>query len=279
MKPWLIHAFADEADSMIDGQIAAMKRNHIRGLEIRTVDGKSVADISIEKAKEVRKKLDDAGLVTWSIGSPIGKISIEDPFEPHIEKLKHVIEVANELAAERIRMFSFYIPQGEDAARYPSAVFDRMGMMLQTAHGSGVALCHENEKGIYGDIAVRCKELHDAFPELRGIFDPANFIQCGQETMGAWKLLKQHIDYLHIKDAQPDGAVVPAGKGVGHLREIIAEYFAMGGRAMTVEPHLKVFDGLKALEREGEKTQLGLYVYETNDQAFDAACDALQVLL
>ena len=80
MKPWLIHAFADEADSMIDGQIAAMKRNHIRGLEIRTVDGQSVADISIEKAKEAVKGLKSAsGFIRRELG--------------HRLKLRHVPEL------------------------------------------------------------------------------------------------------------------------------------------------------------------------------------------
>ena len=77
-----IFAFADEASPQIDRQIAAMKRNGLQGLEIRNVDGESVSAISLEKAREVRKKLDDAGLITWSVGSPIGKIDIEkDDFD------------------------------------------------------------------------------------------------------------------------------------------------------------------------------------------------------
>ena len=71
-------AFADEASNMIDGQIAAMKRNGIELLEIRGVDGENIKDITRDKAKEVRKKLDDAGLSVWSMGSPIGKIKTDD---------------------------------------------------------------------------------------------------------------------------------------------------------------------------------------------------------
>lgn len=58
-----IYAFADEASPAIDGQIAAMRRNGLNGLEIRGVDGENVSTISLEKAKEVRRKLDDAGAV------------------------------------------------------------------------------------------------------------------------------------------------------------------------------------------------------------------------
>ena len=41
----------------------------------------------------------------------------------------------------------------------------------------------------------------------------------------------------------------------------------------------KVFDGLAALEREGETSNVGKYVYSSNDEAFDAACTALKEIL
>lgn len=277
-----IFAFADEASPQIDRQIAAMKRNGLQGLEIRNVDGESVSAISLEKAREVRKKLDDAGLITWSVGSPIGKIDIEkDDFEKHLDVLKHTLEVARVLGAGNIRMFSFFLPQGKDPALYRGEVMDRLHRMAETAAGSGVALCHENEKGIYGDMASRCLDLLTEVPELHGVFDPANFVQCGQDTLEAWKMLNSRIDYMHIKDALfADSSVVPAGKGDGHVKEILDAFLAQGGAEVTVEPHLAVFDGLKGLERKGDRSIVGgTYVYASNDEAFDAACGALRALL
>lgn len=273
-----IFAFADEASGQIDKQIVAMQRNSLQGLEIRGVDGQSIADISMEKAREVRRKMDDAGLTVWSMGSPIGKIGIEDDFAAHLDKLRHVLELADVLGAENVRMFSFFVPQGK-AADYRNKVIDQVGQMVQVAHGSGIALCHENEKDIYGDMAVRCHELLTTFPELCGIFDPANFIQCGQDTLEAWQLLKNRIKYLHIKDALKNGKVVPAGAGIGAVKQILDEYRAMGGCAVTIEPHLSVFDGLKDLEKAGNRTQIDEYCYESSDAAFDVACNALKALL
>lgn len=84
-----IYAFADEASPIIDEQIKAMKENGVDGLEIRNVDSVNIAEISDSKAKEVRKKLDDANLRVWTIGSPIGKIDIEkDDFTLHTEKIQ-----------------------------------------------------------------------------------------------------------------------------------------------------------------------------------------------
>ena len=181
-----IFAFADEASKEIDKQIEAMKRNGLAGLEIRNVDGTNVSDISLEKAKEVKAKMDAAGLITWSIGSPIGKIQIADDFAAHLDKFKHTLDVANALDAKNIRLFSFYMPKEGNAADYKNEVIDRMGAFLDTAKGSGINLCHENEKGIYGDIAERCLDIHQALPGLKGIFDPANFVQCGVDTLKAW---------------------------------------------------------------------------------------------
>lgn len=279
MKPMRIYAFADEASGQMDGQIDALRRNSLQGLEIRGVDGQNIADITPEKAQEVRRKLDDAGLCVWSMGSPLGKISIEsDAFPEHLEKLRHVLALADVLGAKNLRMFSFYVPQGQ-ADAYRQKVIDRLGEMLRVAQGSGVTMCHENEKGIYGDMAVRCHELLSLFPEMAGVFDPANFIQCGQDTLEAWQLLRNRTKYLHIKDALPNGQVVPAGMGCGHVQTILDDFRAQGGCDATIEPHLTVFDGLKGLEQSGNRTQMNAYCYESSDAAFDAACAAMQALL
>ena len=280
MEKIQLFAFADEADKCVDGQILAMKRNGLCGLEIRGVDGVNVAKITPDKAREVRKKMDDNGLVTWSIGSPIGKINIEtDDFEAHLEKFKHTLEVAKILGAENIRLFSFYMPKDKDPEAYRDEVIRRLKCFVKLASGTGITLCHENEKGIYGDMADRCLEIHKTVPELKAIFDPANYVQCGQDTLQGWELVKPYVKYMHIKDATAEGKVVPAGKGDGNVAASLKDFQSQGGDALTIEPHLKVFAGLAALEREGDTSEVGQFVYPTNDAAFDAACNALKEIL
>ena len=275
-----IYAFADEASPNIDEQIAALKRNGLNGLEIRNVDGVNISDITLEKAKEVKQKLSSNGLITWSVGSPIGKIDIEkDDFKAHIEKLKHTLEIANILESKNIRMFSFYMPEGKEASDYKKEVIDRLGQMCEIAKAYNVFLCHENEKGIYGDIPERCLEIHKAVPELKGIFDPANYVQSGADTLKAWDMLKSYIYYMHIKDAKSDGAIVPAGVGDGNIKEISNSFIEKGGNAFTIEPHLIEFDGLSGLEREGEKSAISESGYSDGNTAFDSACEAFKKLL
>lgn len=280
MEDLRIFAFADEADPSFEGQIDAMLRNDLQGIEIRSVDGQNIGEISCDKARELRRRLDDAGLTTWSIGSPIGKIHIEtDDFEAHKETFKRQLEIAHILGAENLRMFSFYMPMDKDPSIYKNEVIDRLGVLTNLAIGSGVLLCHENEKGIYGDNAARCLEILEAVPLLRAVFDPANFVQCGQDTIEAWNLLKPYVKYMHIKDSRNDGSIVPAGLGDGNISYLLSEYRLQGGREVTMEPHLAEFAGLGALEREGEKSQVGEFGYATPAAAFDAGVAAFRALL
>lgn len=269
-----LSAFADEAGSGLDEQIAAMRGNGINFLEIRGVDGENISDITADKAREIRKRLDDAGIAVWSLGSPYGKIGITDNFETHLDKFRHGFALADILGAKRIRLFSFYIPQGE-AEKYRGEVMKRLEKFVLSAKDSGIILCHENEKGIYGDTAKRCEEIHREFPSIKAVFDPANFIQCGEDTARAWERLYPYVEYLHIKDARLDGSVVPAGKGAGNLPDILRGY---KGEVLTIEPHLSVFDGFDRLEA-GEKTNMDEYRYPSARAAFDAAVQALRELL
>ncbi|MDD2647708.1 MAG: TIM barrel protein [Eubacteriales bacterium] len=264
-----IAAFADEASSSLDGQIKAMQANGVGLLEIRGVDGENIADISAEKARDVRKRLDDAGIGVWSLGSPFGKIGMSDDFEPHLDKFRRSLETAHILGASHIRLFSFYGAEGIDS------VLERLRRFIAAAEGSGIVLCHENEKGIYGDMASKCLEIHKALPRLRAIFDPANFIQCGQETRAAWQMLAPFVEYMHIKDAMPDGSVVPAGQGAGELPYLVSQY---KGEVLTVEPHLSVFAGFDKLEA-GKKSAVGRFVYPDSLAAFSAAVGALESII
>ena len=259
-------AFADEASFSLDGQITAMQKNGIGLLEIRGVDGENIGELSVEKAHDIRHRLDDSGISVWSLGSPYGKINIGDDFEAHLDSFKRKLETADILNAHHIRLFSFY------GAAEIDEVLPKLEKFIDAAKGTGIVLCHENEKGIFGDTADKCLELHKALPGLKAVFDPANFIQCGQDTVKAWELLSPYVEYMHIKDALPDGSVVPAGKGAGNISHLLERY---KGEVLTVEPHLSVFSGFDKLEKEKHSG----FCYSDSWEAFDAAVNALKELI
>lgn len=272
-----ICAFADEASEKISGQIAAMKRNGISMLEIRGVDGTNISEISADKAREVRRMLDAEGMSVWSMGSPIGKISLGNDFAPHVETFKRILENADILGASKIRLFSFFPIKGESDEVTLQKVLERMSILCDLTPDH-ITLCHENEKKIYGETAERCLNIHKAFPKVRAVFDPANFVQCDVDTLHAWELLKDYVEYMHIKDARADHVVVPAGQGLGNIAAIAKQYIAQGGQVFTMEPHLNIFAGLDKLEN-GESLKAGVQNYANNDEAFDAGVDAFKSIV
>lgn len=277
MRKFTLCAFADEADPTVAGQIAALQDNDIPLIELRGVEGRNVTDLSNDEMKALRRRLEGEGIRIWSIGSPIGKVEITSDFEPHLELFRHTLELANLAGAEKMRIFSFFMSP-EDAPKYKNAVIDRLGQMTELAKATGIVLCHENEKDIYGDIPQRCVDLHKALPALRAVYDPANFIQCGADTLKAWDLLAPYIDYMHMKDADSDCVVVPAGKGVANMPRLLENYAKLGGGVITLEPHLYEFVGLAGLERQGSATKIG-GAYRTKREAFDSGVAALKALL
>jgi len=276
-------AYADEAGDGLDAQIAALHRNGIDLLEVRSISGRNFSTYSADETRELRSRLENEGIRIESIGSPFGKIGITDEFAPHLENFRRTLDNALILGARCIRLFSFFmpgggaaqLPQSERFLAYEPEVLSRLSQFLDAARGSGVILCHENEKGIYGDIAARCLRIHKALPDLRAVFDPANFIQTGQDTLEAWDVLSPYVEYMHIKDARPDGKVVPAGAGIGNLPAILRQY---RGSLLTLEPHLAVFSALKTLEPDGGAASVDGTCYATRDEAFDAAASAMKKL-
>lgn len=274
MKPFTLAAFSDEAAADLQGQIRALKRNGIPHMELRNIDNIGCASLTVAQAKEIRKELEDNGLSVRTVGSPIGKVKITDDFSKEMDRFLRITELAEVFGAEKIRMFSFYRDDAVEEARGKETALIRIRAMQERA--GKLVLCHENEKGIYGDSAEFCKVLCEE-TGVRAIFDPANFVQCGVDTLTAWSLLKQHTEYLHLKDANAKGIVVPCGDGIGNVPFIIEEYLAQGGDFATLEPHLGNFASKKLLEKEADET-CG-YRYDNLDEAFDAAVVAVDKIL
>ena len=278
MTSFQLAAFADEADASLAGQIAALKENGIGLIELRNVNGKSCVDLTDEEVKETGARLKDAGIGFSALGSPCGKYPVEKPFCRHLNVFKRALEICGMLGIGRMRMFSFFMPPEGRPASWREEDLSRLARMLELAREAGVELCHENEKGIYGEKADACVELLSHFGgELRAVYDPANFAQVGVGPEAFPRILP-HLSYLHVKDALfEDGAVVPAGKGDGGLKDILEQTAQARERTvLTLEPHLTVFDGLKGLQAEELKHR---YAYPDAKTAFKAAADALKELL
>ena len=278
LKKCPISCFADEIDSSVEKQMALMEELGIGWMEFRSGDGKGVADYTEAEAEALMRRLKGKKIGVSAVGSPIGKISIMDDFEPHLESLAHIAELAKIWNTPYIRCFSFFIPEGEKPEKFRDEVFRRMDRMVELAARKNLVLLHKNEKEIYGDLAPRCLELMEEFggENLKATFDFANFVQCGQDTLEAWDMLKSHIAYVHVKDALFDGGrVVPVGQGDGNVKEVLTRLDQEGFQGfLSLEPHLADFAGLSGLEKNAAKRGR-----TDTEAAFITAYEALQELL
>lgn len=222
MKYDKISGFADEIAEDVDTQFRVLKKLDIRYFEPRGIDGKNIAALTDGEVAALKEKMGRSGVKASSIGSPIGKIRLDEDFEAHFGQFQRVVEIAKRLGARYIRIFSFYPPAkpgpaeggcGSDGgtrqewtAKDRGEVLDRLRRMIAYAREQDVVLLHENEKEIYGDTAERCADLMEQLGcgHFQAVFDPANFVQCGQDTKKAYEKLKGYIAYVHIKDALTD---------------------------------------------------------------------------
>ena len=280
MAKLTLSAFADEYSSDFTTQLKALNDFNIGYIEVRGVDGKNVSTLTKQEVLVAKTKLNDYGVKASSIGSPLGKIKLNEDLNAHLETAKRVFETANELGAKNIRMFSFYMPDGKTADDCETEVIDAVGKMLNVAKDFGVTLCHENEAKIYGESPAKCKKLLDTFKgELKCVFDMGNFVLDGFKPYpDAYKLLFDYIEYFHIKDSLYAGAIVPPGKGEAQIKNILDDYKLNGKKDtfITLEPHLQTFDGLNALVGKSFDNP---YKYESAEVAFTDAVSKIKELL
>lgn len=258
MNKFIISGFADEIDDKVDLQFKTLNELGISYFEPRGIDGKNISTLTEDEMVSLKEKMDKMGIKASSIGSPIGKMKIEDDFDKELEKFHNVIKVAKTLESKYIRMFSFYC--GGENEKYRDKVMAYLKEYVKIAEKEGIILLHENEKDIYGDIPERIVDIFENVKSdnLKAVFDPANFVQCGVDTLKAFDMLKEHIEYMHIKDAlSTDGSVVPAGYGNGNVKEIISSLDKMGWSGfLSLEPHLGTFGQLKQLELDDKMLSL-----------------------
>jgi sugar phosphate isomerase/epimerase len=254
---WTITGFADEISKDLDEQIELLNTLGIKFVEFRSAWGTKVLDLSQEQLDLAKSKLDQAGIRVSSVGSDLGKIFINEPFEAHLERTRHGVEVANFFGAKYIRMFSFFIPEGQNPDIFREEVMTRTKKMVELAEAGGVTLLHENEKDVYGDVPSRVLDLMTTInsANYRAIIDPANFVQCGHKPVDeAWPILKDYIEYIHCKDAltpsssEDLGEVVPSGQGHGQFAELFQELKKNNYQGfVSIEPHLGDFDAFGGL--------------------------------
>jgi 3-dehydroshikimate dehydratase len=239
-----LSAFADEIDPDPETQIRVLEQCGIHHIELRSILKTNVLDLTDLQVAELKALLDKHGFRLSAIGSPIGKIPIDQPFAPHLERFRRALHLCQVFGTPNMRIFSYYKTEDGDWDDWRREVLDRMWEKLKLANKVGVRLLHENEHRIYGDDPRRVRDLMETvleqMPGLVAVYDPANYVFCGYDPWEGWQLTKEWTGHFHIKDwvhGEKHGRL--AGEGHGRIADVMADAVARGYDGFaTLEPHL-----------------------------------------
>jgi sugar phosphate isomerase/epimerase len=237
-----LSAFADEISPDPKEQVDVLERCGVRHIELRSIHKTNVLDLTDLQVRELKAMLDDRGFRLSAIGSPIGKIKIDQPFEPHLARFRRAIELCDVFGTRNIRIFSYYLPEGGDWKQWRAEVMHRLQKQTEMAESAEVRLLHENEHGIYGDDPERVVDLFQMIQSnsFRAVYDPANYVVCGFDPMKGWEATREYTAHFHIKDwikGEPHGCL--AGEGQGRIPEVIRDAVSREYTGFaTLEPHL-----------------------------------------
>ena len=159
-----------------------------------------------------------------------------------LDRLRHLAKLIPIFGTNKVRMFSYHNQNDIPYDEFESQAIDRVTQLKALAKELGLALYHENEKGIYGerlDATLKLLETLRDGESFFGIFDASNFNQSGDDCWENWLALRDHTDALHLKDSDDDGAHTPLGQGNGYYGRIMDDMVERGWSGPVVlEPHL-----------------------------------------
>lgn len=278
-KP-ILSGFADEYNSSFDSQLDGFEKLSIGYIELRSADAVNVSLLEKSDVLKIKAKLASRGMGVSAIGSPIGKIKTDEDIEAHLETAEKIFGFANELETKYVRMFSFYCAEGKSFEENKSIVYSSLEKLVRLSERYNVTLCHENEANIYGETPEKCLELMKYFGGgLKCVFDMGNFVLDGCEPYPrAYEMLKEYIEYFHIKDSLSSGSIVPPGCGEARIKDIIEAHgkYAERDFFISLEPHLETFEGLSEI---ATKKFDNPYVYNSREEAFEDAAKRLKAMI
>ena len=262
-----LSAFADEISPDLDQQIEVLQSEGIQFIELRSVWGKGVLELTDSEVDKVKNMTAAAGMRVLGIGSPIGKVPADTPIEKELLRLERAANLVKLLEAESIRIFSYYPPQSDPAAEpedFRQLALDNLEALTAYATQQDVLLLHENDTDLYGATLSRSADVMEQIqsPCLGAILDPANFALSGEITFpDAYHQLRTRLRCVHVKDAKA-GMVVAAGEGSVRFPDLLSAMKSDGFAGyLALEPHLQSqgrysgFSGVELFRRAARSFQ------------------------
>ena len=233
----ILSGFADEAANQKTAleQFVAFAALGLQYYSIRFVDAgngiKNVMKLTLPEIQKVRQLQNEYGLNVSSIGSPIGKVKLEDvedgtknvyvPFKKYLAgDVQKACELAHAFETKLIRGFSFYHPKGSDPRQHLSQAVDQLGQIAEAFHRSDLTFGLEVEANLVGSNGHILAEIYQQVnhPAMVLIFDAANVLVQGYspaELFEQYVAMKPGLGWIHIKDYRNP----PTTTKGGHVNE------------------------------------------------------------
>ncbi|MDI3405720.1 sugar phosphate isomerase/epimerase family protein [Streptomyces cavernicola] len=246
----------DEAAPGLAGQLDAVRQLGWNAVELRTVDGRALADLDDRAFGDLTEQLAATGTDVVCVDSRIADWSrpVTGPFALDTDELRTLARRCPALGTRHVRVMS-YPDDGLAEPEWARRVKQRMTALARQAEDAGLVLLHENCAGWAGSRADRMLDLlaHVDSPALRLLFDTGNGVPYGYGATELLTAVLDHVGHVHIKDALPTGpgqaAYTLPGHGAAELRECLGLLLCTGWRGVwSIEPHtrLRPHDGTDA---------------------------------
>ncbi len=252
----------DEIDDDLATALAFLTRHGLRHCEIRGIWGKYNTSQPMDRIREAKSMLDDAGirlviLDTGFFKKPLPKAS--EALQAQWDLLDRAFERAQVLGTSLVRTFAFTYPKGgsPNAAAYPR-IYELVAESAERAERAGFRLAVENVAGSYVEQARHSADLLAAVqsPALGLTWDPNNAARAGDAKPfpeGYDMLAADRIWHVHFRDyRRTQDGVEWCGVGdgefdhVGQLRALARDGYA---GSVSLETHYTI-DGSKAAASE-----------------------------
>ena len=235
----------DEIDDDLAVALAFLTRHGLQHCEIRNLWGRYNTSQPLDRVREARSMLDDAGVKLAVLDTGFFKVRLPEfdtvegaeDLREQWALLDRAFERAEILGTRLIRTFGFTYKRGEepDPDAYPR-IYDLVEESAERARKAGFLLALENVAGSYVATAAHSAGLLGAVrsPGLALTWDPNNSARAGDPEpfpAGYDSLDASRIAHVHFRDYRraADGTVEWCGVGdgefdhVGQMKALLAD--------------------------------------------------------
>ncbi|UQZ86329.1 Xylose isomerase-like TIM barrel [Paenibacillus konkukensis] len=249
--PFQLGIITDEVSQRIEEAIALAREFGLTALELRSVDGLPLHQLSQKRLEELRSQIQAAGMHVCALSTPVFKCALDSPEEVAQSRavLARDLAIAQLFGAKMVRGFSFWAKEGEPFGAALPAIVRQLSGIVPLLEEAGVTFLLEFDPAVYATNAAKVAQLVEAVasPYVKALYDPGNDIWDPDGELpypDGYLHVKEHLRHIHLKDAVRKGDKIEgAAIGMGQVdyRGLFAKLLEDGynGYAM-VETHYRL---------------------------------------